>query len=348
MMHKEKELNFDVYVDSLNEENFENTYSTWPERSFIIENGKIVFTSQLYANDEISCEEYIDEWLKENQTSFNPPVCNKLMYKNQLSVMFVGAPNTRTDFHMEAGSEFFYQLKGDIELPTIQAGKRKLVRIKEGEVFLLPSRVPHSPQRPNPGSIGLVIERHRYEHEIDCLRWYTDFGKCEDILWQHFFYCDDLGRDLVPVVKAFKESEAFKTNYPDATTIPSNPPLVQDVTTFVPDPFSLSAWLDSNKTLLNEGKELNLFHGHPDKEFSIKICGGDNCEHHTEAKLETWVYQIKGTARFVVESPQEEKMETILKEGSCGIIPIGVKYSVLRFQDSIGMVVTQDPKGNAA
>jgi len=291
---------------------------------------------------------HVDQWLNENKNSFTPPVCNKLMYKNQLSVMFVGAPNTRTDFHMEAGSEFFYQLRGDMELPTVQAGKRKLVRIKEGEVFLLPSRIPHSPQRPNPGSIGLVVERQRYDpHEKDCLRWYTDFEKCEEILWQRFFYCDDLGRDLVPVVKTFKESEAFKTNEPDATTIPSDPPLVQEVKTVVPDPFSLSAWLDSNKSLLNDGKELNLFQGHPDKEFSIKICGGDNCEHHAEANLETWVYQLKGSARFVVENPQGEKIETILKEGSCGTIPKGAKFSVLRYPNSIGMVITQDPKGNA-
>lgn len=48
-----------------------------------------------------------------------------------------------------------------MELPTIQRGKRKLVKINEGQVFLLKSRVPHSPQRPEAGSLGLVIERSR-------------------------------------------------------------------------------------------------------------------------------------------------------------------------------------------
>ena len=36
------------------------------------------------------------------------------------SVMFVGGPNSRTDFHVEQGAELFLQLRGCMELPTIQ------------------------------------------------------------------------------------------------------------------------------------------------------------------------------------------------------------------------------------
>ena len=64
------------------------------------------------------------------------------MYKDFLSVMFVGGPNTRTDFHLDHSSEFFYQLEGHMELPIIERGQRKLVRIDEGHVFLLPGRIP--------------------------------------------------------------------------------------------------------------------------------------------------------------------------------------------------------------
>eukprot|EP00971_Amphidinium_carterae_P332683 6466946-Amphidinium_carterae.1 len=110
---------------------------------------------------------HVMDWYELNRDLFKPPICNKLMWKDQLTVMFVGGPNTRTDFHLEEGSEFFYQLKGNIELPTIQQGKLKVVKIREGEVFLLPSRVPHSPQRPEEGSFGLVVERRREEAELD-------------------------------------------------------------------------------------------------------------------------------------------------------------------------------------
>ena len=119
---------------------------------------------------------HVDSWIREHAASFAPPVMNKLMHRDQLSIMFVGGPNEREDFHLEEGSEFFYQLRGSMQLPTVQAGQRVVVTIREGEVYLLPSRIPHSPQRPERGSIGLVIERQRYEHEPpDGLRYYTDF-----------------------------------------------------------------------------------------------------------------------------------------------------------------------------
>ena len=60
----------------------------------------------------------IEAWAEAHKASFKPPICNKLMHKGQLSVMFVGGPNTRTGFHVEEGSELFLQLKGDMELPT--------------------------------------------------------------------------------------------------------------------------------------------------------------------------------------------------------------------------------------
>ena len=88
-----------------------------------------------------------------------------------------------------------------MELPTVQGGERKLVKIQEGQVFLLPSRIPHSPQRPEKGSIGLVIERERSKNELDCLRYYVDFKTCKEVLWESYFPCFDLGRDLVPQVK---------------------------------------------------------------------------------------------------------------------------------------------------
>lgn len=96
-----------------------------------------------------------------------------------------------------------------MELPTIQRGKRKLVKIHEGQVFMLPSRIPHSPQRPEVGSFGLVIERTREDSELDGLRWYTDFESCDQILWEKYFHCGDLGRDLIPVVQVLYVGMGF-------------------------------------------------------------------------------------------------------------------------------------------
>jgi hypothetical protein len=41
--------------------------------------------------------------------------------EDNLNVMFVGGPNTRTDFHLDLGSEFFFQMKGNMELPTVRS-----------------------------------------------------------------------------------------------------------------------------------------------------------------------------------------------------------------------------------
>ena len=135
------------------------------------------------------------------------------------AVRFIGGPNTREDYHLDLGSEFFSQMKGNMELPTIQQGKRKLVKINQGQVFLLPSRIPHSPQR-QVDTFGLVVERKRAPDEVDGLRWYRDFEQPDTsctggatgsahphgVLWDRFFYCGDLEKDLVPVVKAYKSS----------------------------------------------------------------------------------------------------------------------------------------------
>ena len=47
------------------------------------------------------------------------------------------------------------------------------IAIREGDVFLLPAHVRHSPQRPVPGSLGLVIERQRPAGLVDGFEWYT-------------------------------------------------------------------------------------------------------------------------------------------------------------------------------
>jgi 3-hydroxyanthranilate 3,4-dioxygenase len=101
---------------------------------------------------ELLVKENIDAWYETHKEQFAPPVCNKLMHRNQLTAMFVGGPNTRTDFHLDQSSEFFYQMRGNMHLPIIEhGGQRRVVHIRQGQVFLLPSRVPHSPQRPEEG-----------------------------------------------------------------------------------------------------------------------------------------------------------------------------------------------------
>ena len=111
-------------------------------------------------------------WIADNQHLLKPPVANKQLFDQQtgMVVMIVGGPNQRVDFHDDPVEEFFYQLKGDMLLKIAEGGKIYDVPIREGEVFLLPPHARHSPQRPVPGSIGLVVEGTRREQRYRRLR----------------------------------------------------------------------------------------------------------------------------------------------------------------------------------
>ena len=96
------------------------------------------------------------QWIEENKDLLKPPVGNKCVYteSEDFIIMVVGGPNVRKDYHYNETEEFFYQIKGDIVVRIQEDGKAIDVPIKEGEVFLLPAKVPHSPMRqssPNRG-----------------------------------------------------------------------------------------------------------------------------------------------------------------------------------------------------
>ena len=106
----------------------------------------------------------LQAWIDEHRHLLKPPVGNKCIVDGDFIVMIVGGPNQRTDYHWDEGPEFFYQLEGEMVLKIQEDGMARDIPIKAGEMFYLPPRTPHSPQR-LPDSIGLVIERKRLAHE---------------------------------------------------------------------------------------------------------------------------------------------------------------------------------------
>ena len=148
-------------------------------------------------------------WIEEHRALLKPPVGNKMIWKDsEFMVMAVGGPNQRKDFHVEDGEEFFYQVEGDIVLRIIEEGAVREIPIREGEMFLLPPNVPHSPQRPA-NTVGLVIERRRAEEERDHLRWFCE--KCGEMLYDANFQLVDLGKQLKPIMEQFWADEQLRT-----------------------------------------------------------------------------------------------------------------------------------------
>jgi 3-hydroxyanthranilate 3,4-dioxygenase len=150
------------------------------------------------------------QWIDEHRHLLKPPVGNQQVYKgnDDFIVMVVGGPNARKDYHYDEGEEFFYQVEGDIVLKIIEDGKPVDIPIKEGEIFLLPPKVPHSPQRPA-NTVGLVIERYRREGEKDGFMWFCE--NCGTKLHEDFTELTDIVTQLPVIMGNFWDNEELRT-----------------------------------------------------------------------------------------------------------------------------------------
>jgi 3-hydroxyanthranilate 3,4-dioxygenase len=149
------------------------------------------------------------EWIEANRAQLKPPVGNKRVFRDgDFIIMVVGGPNSRKDYHVDPGEEFFYQLEGEMVLKTMQEGRAVDLPIRAGEILLLPATVPHSPQRAA-GSVGLVIERARRPGEQDGFQWYCE--RCGARLYQEFFVLTDIEKQFPPVFERFYSSQEKRT-----------------------------------------------------------------------------------------------------------------------------------------
>ncbi len=147
-------------------------------------------------------------WIDKHREVLQPPVCNKQVFEDaEFIVMVVGGPNSRRDYHYDEGEEIFFQIEGDMLLRTIQDETRVDIPIREGDLFLLPPRVPHSPQRFK-NTVGIVVERKRRAGELDGFLWYCD--ACDHKLHEEYLELHDIERDLPPVFERFNQNEEVR------------------------------------------------------------------------------------------------------------------------------------------
>ncbi|MET3660047.1 3-hydroxyanthranilate 3,4-dioxygenase [Aquamicrobium ahrensii] len=154
----------------------------------------------------------LQKWIDEHKHLLKPPVGNQQVWKDaDLMVTIVGGPNRRTDYHDDPVEEFFYQLKGDMLLKVhdTSTGEFYDVPIREGDIFLLPPHIRHSPQRPQEGSIGLVIEPARPEGELDAVEWYC--FECSTRVHRAEVDLESIVDDLPPIYAKFYADEKLRT-----------------------------------------------------------------------------------------------------------------------------------------
>jgi 3-hydroxyanthranilate 3,4-dioxygenase len=149
------------------------------------------------------------KWIDDHADRLKPPVGNAQVWKDaDFIVTVVGGPNRRADYHDDPLEEFFYQLEGDMVLRIWDNGPRD-IPIKEGEIFLLPPHVPHSPQRPIPGSVGLVIERQRPPGLVDAFQWYCP--GCGTMIHRAELQLASIVTDLPPIFQKFHSDQGLRT-----------------------------------------------------------------------------------------------------------------------------------------
>ena len=151
------------------------------------------------------------KWIAEHQEVLKPPVSNRMVWEphGDFIVQVVGGPNLRTDFHLDPYEEWFYQIRGAMHVNLMTDEGPVRVDIGEGEMWVLPRMIPHSPQRPDPDSIGIVIERIREEGTTEEFRWFC--LSCAHPVHSIRIQMRDIVKDLPPVFEAFYADRDART-----------------------------------------------------------------------------------------------------------------------------------------
>jgi 3-hydroxyanthranilate 3,4-dioxygenase len=149
-------------------------------------------------------------WIEQNKQRLMPPVANETIFKgnDNFIVMVSGGPNSRKDYHYNESEELFFQLKGDIKIKLYKEGKHWEVALKEGDMFLIPPKVPHSPQR-FANTYGLIIEKHRVKGEKDGFMYFCE--KCGNLLYEEYFFLEDIVKQFPMVMRNFYSSLERRT-----------------------------------------------------------------------------------------------------------------------------------------
>jgi 3-hydroxyanthranilate 3,4-dioxygenase len=145
------------------------------------------------------------KWIEDHAERLKPPVGNQQIWKNSdLICTVVGGPNQRTDFHDDPFEEYFHQFKGNASLLIADRGKFERIPLREGDVFLLPPHVRHSPQRTEPGSLCTVIERTRPVGERDAFEWYC--AQCAGLVARRELQLQSIVEDLPKAFASFYDT----------------------------------------------------------------------------------------------------------------------------------------------
>ena len=84
------------------------------------------------------------KWIAENEHLLKPPVGNRQIWEDRdFMVTVVGGPNSRTDYHINEGEEFFFVLSGEVEFEAVLEDVAQRWVLSVGDSVYFDSRIPH-------------------------------------------------------------------------------------------------------------------------------------------------------------------------------------------------------------
>ncbi|TKR95465.1 hypothetical protein L596_009631 [Steinernema carpocapsae] len=184
-------------------------------------------------------------------------------------------------------------------LKVVENGEFKNVEIKQGEIFLLPGRIEHSPQR-YANTLGCVVERTRAETEFDCLRYF--YGSPKERLWERWIHLTDVVQDLPPLIKEFFAGETSKTGKPDETSF-VRAPNYEPINQKLDKPINLENFIDEHLKQLEKGP-VDIYD--PNKYKTQVMLYGQGKHEVKASKGETLVFQQRGSSKITVDGKTAE------------------------------------------
>src|ERR1043166_601655 len=91
----------------------------------------------------------VEEYFKTPAQDWGPRPVRVIWESSDYVTLLARGPSMGKEFHVGRGDEIFYQIQGELYFHYVADGERKLIHLKQGESFLLPARIPHSPRRPD-------------------------------------------------------------------------------------------------------------------------------------------------------------------------------------------------------
>ena len=161
-------------------------------------------------------------WIEQSvQGAPFPHMHHHTYYDGGLQVkLFNGAtPDDRADFHINTVAEFFFQLKGETHVRTLERGRFRDVTIGEGQMYCVPPMIAHRNRRPQ-GSLGIVIHGPRAADALDSILWYCE--ACGHLLHRVDYRVVDSSTQVRQFVAEFLAEESRRTCPFCAAVMPSD------------------------------------------------------------------------------------------------------------------------------